>query len=79
MVKVPTLKSGTLTVFAKPTADQLNAFEEAASVEETNTQVISTRVSLYGGPAKQLENIIENGLQAEIDRVAQIKADNPKI
>jgi hypothetical protein len=33
---------------------------------------------VYGGAVKQLENIIENGLEAEIARVAQIKADNPK-
>ena len=63
---------------AKPTSDQLDAFETAANTDEANAQVIATRVSLYGGAAKQLENIIENGLQAEIDRVAQIKANNPK-
>jgi len=75
----PYIKEWNIDGVAKPTTDQLNAFEAAASVEETNAQVISTRVSLYGGPAKQLENIIENGLQAEITRVNQIKADNPKI
>jgi len=75
----PYIKEWNIDSVAKPTTDQLNAFEAAATTEESNAQVIATRVALYGGASKQLENIIENGLQAEIDRVAQIKADNPKI
>jgi uncharacterized protein YpmS len=50
----------------------------AATTEESNAQVVATRKALYGSIESQIENIIENGLDAEITRVNQIKADNPK-
>lgn len=36
------------------------------------------RLKEYGTPAEQLERIIENGLDAEIKRVSEIKARIPK-
>ena len=63
---------------AQPTDAQLSAVESDADKIERNNQVIKTRKILYGSLEKQIENIIENGLQAEIDRVNQIKSDNPK-
>ena len=63
---------------AKPTDAQLSAVESDAYKMERNNQVTATRKKLYGSLEKQIENIIENGLQAEIDRVNQIKTDNPK-
>lgn len=63
---------------AKPTDAQLSSVESDADKVERNNQVIATRKKLYGSLEKQIENIIENGLQAEIDRVNQIKTDNPK-
>ena len=63
---------------AQPTDEQLATYETVANTAESNANVIQTRKELYGSPEKQLENIIENGLQAEIDRVNQIKTDNPK-
>jgi|TARA_R100001460_G_scaffold89320_3_gene130861 hypothetical protein len=63
---------------AQPTDAQLSAVESDADKMERNNQVIATRKRLYGSLEKQIENIIENGLQAEIDRVNQIKTDNPK-
>ena len=36
------------------------------------------RMKEYGTPAEQLERIIENGLDAEIARVAEIKKKHPK-
>ena len=39
---------------------------------------IAERIKEYGTPAEQLERIIENGLDAEIARVAEIKARHPK-
>ena len=39
---------------------------------------IEERIKEYGTPAEQLERIIENGLDAEIARVAEIKARHPK-
>ena len=63
---------------SKPTEEQLASYEADGNIAEANAEVVSTRKSLYGTPEKQLENIIENGLQAEVDRVTQIKTDNPK-
>ncbi len=63
---------------AKPTDAQLSAVESDADKMERNNKVIATRKNLYGSLEQQIENIIENGLQAEIDRVNQIKTDNPK-
>lgn len=39
---------------------------------------IEERIKEYGTPAEQLERIIENGLDAEIARVAEIKGRIPK-
>jgi hypothetical protein len=74
----PYIKEWNVDSVAKPTADQLNAFEEAATVEESNAQVVSTRSIIYTVLSKQFENIIENGFQSGNTRVHQIKADNPK-
>ena len=63
---------------AQPTDEQLASYETAANTAEANAQVIATRKSLYGSNEQQIANIIENGLEAEQARVAQIKADNPK-
>ena len=62
----------------KPTKKQLLAVESDADKMERNNEVIATRKNLYGSLEQQIENIIENGLQAEIDRINQIKAKNPK-
>ena len=72
------IKEWNISGVAKPSDSDLSAVESDANTAEANAQVIATRVALYGGAIKQLENIIENGLDAEIARVAQIKADNPK-
>ena len=63
---------------AQPTEEQLNALEAEATTVKSNNQVINTRKNLYGTPEQQIENIIENGLDAEISRVNQIKSENPK-
>lgn len=62
----------------KPTDAQLSTVESDADKIERNNQVIVTRKKLYGSLEQQIENIIENGLQTEIDRVNKIKTDNPK-
>jgi len=74
----PYIKEWNVDGVAQPTTDQLNAFEAAATTEESNAQVVATRKTLYGSIESQIENIIENGLEAEQTRVNQIKADNPK-
>ena len=63
---------------AKPTEEQLATYNVEADKRANNANVIATRKELYGGWEKQIENIIENGLEAEQARVNQIKTDNPK-
>jgi hypothetical protein len=76
-VSNPYIKEWNLDI-AKPTDEQLATYETVANTTEANAQVIANRKALYGTPEEQIQNIMENGLQAEIDRVNQIKADNPK-
>ena len=63
---------------AQPTEEQLNALESQATTLENNNQVIQTRINLYGTTAKQLEYIVENGVDAFVTKQNQIKLDNPK-
>ena len=63
---------------AQPTDAQLSAVESDADKMEINNEVIETRKTLYGSWEKQLEEINEQGLDAWKERIAQIKADNPK-
>jgi len=63
---------------AKPTDEQLNSYESAATTEENNNVVIANRKSEYGSNTHQIENIIENGLEAEQTRVQTIKDKYPK-
>lgn len=63
---------------AKPTDAQLSAVESDADKMERNNEVIATRKTLYGSWESQLEEINEQGLDAWKERIAQIKADNPK-
>ena len=62
----------------QPTDEQLNSLESEATTLENNNKVISTRINLYGSTAEQLEYIVENGVQAFIEKQQQIKTDNPK-
>jgi len=63
---------------AKPTEEQLDALESQAETLENNNQVINTRKKEYGTTAEQLEYIVENGVEAFIEKQQQIKTDNPK-
>ena len=76
--KGPYIKEWNLAI-AKPTDEQLAAVEVAASVAETNAGVVAKRKQAYGTIESQIEFITENGLDAWAAKVAQIKADNPKI
>ena len=62
----------------QPTEAELNSVEDDADKLERNEIVIAKRKSLYGSWDKQLEEINEQGLDAWKERIAQIKADNPK-
>jgi len=62
----------------QPTEEQLDALESQAETLENNNQVIATRKKEYGTLAEQLEYIVENGVEAFIEKQQQIKTDNPK-
>jgi hypothetical protein len=62
----------------QPTEEQLDALESQAETLENNNQVIKTRKKEYGSIAEQLEYIVENGVEAFIEKQQQIKTDNPK-
>tara|TARA_Y100000310_G_scaffold132144_1_gene131218 strand:+ start:793 stop:1197 length:405 start_codon:yes stop_codon:yes gene_type:complete len=65
----------------KPTAEQLDAFnaeaEEVDKVENSKGIAHGYRQQEYGNPNHQIENIIENGLEAEQARVQAIKDKYP--
>ena len=63
---------------AKPTLEQLNAYEAQATTYENNEKIKATRKALYGAWDKQLEEIYDNGIDSWKNRIAQIKTDNPK-
>jgi hypothetical protein len=62
----------------KPTEEQLNALDSDATKLENNNIAIAKRKELYGSTAKQLEYIVENGVDAFVTRQQQIKTENPK-
>ena len=63
---------------AEPTLEQLETYDVSATTEENNKQAISNRQKEYGNNTTQIENIIENGLEAEQARVQAIKDKYPK-
>ena len=62
----------------QPTEEQLDNLESQAETLENNNQVRATRKKEYGSTAEQLEYIVENGVEAFIEKQQQIKTDNPK-
>ena len=72
------IKTWNVSGLAQPTDEQLNALESQAETLENNNQVIATRKKEYGTTAEQLEYIVENGVEAFIEKQQQIKTDNPK-
>ena len=63
---------------AQPTQAQLDALETQADDYEFNLGQIAKRKAEYGTAEKQMENIIENGLEAEQTRIQSIKDKYPK-
>ena len=63
---------------AKPTIEQLNAYETQATIYENNQQVIANRKKSYGIIEQQIEFITEKGLTAWQEEVAGIKTAYPK-
>jgi hypothetical protein len=63
---------------AQPTQAQLDALETQADDYEYNLGQIAKRKAEYGSAESQMENIIENGLEAEQTRIQSIKDKYPK-
>ena len=63
---------------AQPTQAQLDALETQANDYEFNLGQIAKRKAEYGRDDQQMENIIENGLEAEQLRIQSIKDKYPK-
>ena len=63
---------------AQPTQAQLDALETQADDYEFNLGQIAKRKAEYGSAESQMENIIENGLEAEQLRIQSIKDKYPK-
>jgi len=77
-VSSPYIKEWNVSGLSKPTDEQLASYESSAQTEENNNTVIANRKSEYGSNTHQIENIIENGLEAEQTRVQAIKDKYPK-
>ena len=76
-VSNPYIKEWNLDI-AQPTQAQLDALETQADDYEFNLGQISKRKAEYGTADEQMENIIENGLEAEQTRIQSIKDKYPK-
>ena len=63
---------------AKPTDEQLNAFESEATKLENNAIAIANRQKEYGSLESQIEFITEKGLEAWKTNVQSIKTKYPK-
>ena len=61
----------------QPTDEQLNVYEAAADIEQSNNRVRLTRKIAYGDIGDQLDEIYKD-IDAWKARIKQIKDDNPK-
>ena len=71
------IKSWSYDGLAKPTDDQLNSYNSAATTEEKNNVIRNTRKSAYGSIGDQLDEIYKD-IDAWKARIKSIKDANPK-
>jgi len=76
-VSNPYIKEWNLDI-PQPTSVQLDSYETAGNLAESNQTVIATRKNLYGTWENQLEEIYDDGIDSWKARIQQIKTDNPK-
>jgi len=62
---------------AKPTDEQLETYNSAATTEENNNVIRGTRRNAYGDIGEQLDEIYKD-IDAWKTRIAKVKSDNPK-
>ena len=61
-----------------PKPEDLSEYEAEAKKEEANQLVIAKRVSLYGSAIDQIQILVEQGVDALVERNLKIKSLNPK-
>ena len=61
----------------KPTDEQLETYNSAATTEENNAVIKATRKKLYKSWDFQLEEIYDNGIDSWKARIKSIKDANP--
>ena len=74
----PHLLTGTAPSFLSAGTTRTAAEKPAEEYVDPRPQWLQDRQTAYGTLESQIEFITENGLDAWIAKVAQIKADNPK-
>ena len=74
----PHLLSGTTPSFLSAGATRTAAEKPAQEYVDPRPQWLQDRQTAYGTLESQIEYITENGLDAWVAKVAQIKTDNPK-
>ena len=71
------LISWNVSGLAQPTDEQLNSYNDAATIKENNNVIKATRRSAYGDIGEQLDEIYKD-IDAWKARIKKIKDDNPK-
>jgi len=74
-VSKPYIKEWNLDI---PKPEDLSEYEAEAKKEEANQLVIAKRVSLYGSAIDQIQILVEQGVDALVERNLKIKSLNPK-
>ena len=75
-VSYPYIKTWNYDI-AKPTDEQLETYNSAATTEENNNVIRVTRKNLYGDIGDQLDEIYKD-IDTWKARIKKIKDDNPK-
>ena len=76
----PSIKTWNVSGVAQPTADQLNAVDSAADLEERQNAVRATRKNAYGDLGSQLDMQYHDNVDGTTtwkDHVAAVKTANP--
>ena len=71
------LISWNVSGLAQPTDEQLNSYNDAATIKENNNVIKATRRSAYGDIGEQLDEIYKD-IDAWKARIKSIKDSNPK-
>jgi len=74
----PQLKSGEAPSFLSAGTTRTAAQKTVPTSPDIRPEYVQERMAAYGSAEDQLEFITENGLEAWVAKVTQIKTDNPK-